>query len=176
MNRIFTSLTILALTIAATGCAGSPEEDELTGTSEEALSSNIRVRCSSIEHRYKRCDVDGRIVRARVVRQLSDARCEEGQSWGYERDHIWVDRGCRAEFEVRVRGGGNPDRERIQCDSNDHRYRFCESEFDVVTDVDLIRQDSSARCVEGESYGIDRNGIWVDRGCRGLFAVRGWRH
>jgi hypothetical protein len=176
MNRFFASIAALTLTtITAVGCAGTTEDDELTGTSEEELSSNIRVRCSSNDHAFRRCDVDGRIVSARVRRQLSDARCEEGSSWGWRRDHIWVDRGCRADFDVRVRGGsgGSSGGERIQCNSNDHRYTFCESEYDRVFDVRLIRQDSDARCTEGESFGAAGNGIWVDRGCRGLFQVRG---
>lgn len=32
--------------------------------------------------------------------QLSDAVCEEGYSWGYDAQGIWVSRGCRAEFLV----------------------------------------------------------------------------
>lgn len=36
----------------------------------------------------------------RLVEQKSDAACVQGQSWGYDREGIWVDRGCRANFEV----------------------------------------------------------------------------
>jgi hypothetical protein len=43
-------------------------------------------------------------------RQFSQARCEEGYSWGYTDRGIWVDRGCRAEFSVvEPRGNMHPD-------------------------------------------------------------------
>jgi len=38
-----------------------------------------------------------------LLRQLSSTPCREGRTWGYNRDSIWVEDGCRAEFEVRVR-------------------------------------------------------------------------
>ncbi|AIE86378.1 DUF3011 domain-containing protein [Fimbriimonas ginsengisoli] len=52
--------------------------------------------------------------RVRLIRRLSDAACIEGRSWGYDRNGIWVDRGCRAEFEITTsnwgddRGNGDP--------------------------------------------------------------------
>jgi Protein of unknown function (DUF3011) len=36
----------------------------------------------------------------RLVRQRSDADCIYNRTWGYDRRGIWVDRGCRADFEV----------------------------------------------------------------------------
>jgi len=38
-------------------------------------------------------------------RQLSRASCVRGHSWDASRDGLWVDRGCRAEFEVWRRRG-----------------------------------------------------------------------
>src|SRR6266849_5280802 len=35
-----------------------------------------------------------------IVRQRSEADCVFNRTWGYDRDRIWVDRGCRADFEV----------------------------------------------------------------------------
>lgn len=60
---------------------------------------NVALRCSSDDGRRKFCETDtGRGVR--MVRQVSGSPCEEGRTWGYDRRGIWVDRGCRAEFEV----------------------------------------------------------------------------
>jgi len=57
------------------------------------------LRCSSDDGRRAFCETDtGRGVR--MVRQISGSPCEEGRTWGYDRRGIWVDRGCRAEFEV----------------------------------------------------------------------------
>jgi len=40
--------------------------------------------------------------------------------------------------------------------------------------VRLARQLSSAPCIRGRTWGADRQGIWVSRGCRGDFRVNTW--
>jgi hypothetical protein len=67
------------------------------------------VECSSINGQRAFCDAfTGGGVH--LNRQLSQARCEEGSSWGYTDRGIWVDRGCRAEFSVaEPRGNMYPD-------------------------------------------------------------------
>jgi hypothetical protein len=60
------------------------------------------VTCQSNDNRLTRCDIGDLVLGVRVRRQLSRASCSEGYSYGADRDSIWVDRGCRAEFEVRV--------------------------------------------------------------------------
>jgi hypothetical protein len=64
----------------------------------------FEFNCASKDDRYRECQlpVDGR---ARLVKRKSDAPCTQGRSWGQKGDRVWVDRGCRARFEV-VRGGG----------------------------------------------------------------------
>ena len=57
------------------------------------------VRCTSRDYRRTFCDV-GRAENVRVRRQVSDARCIEGQTWGWDRRGIWVSDGCRAQFQV----------------------------------------------------------------------------
>ena len=58
------------------------------------------IDCGSKDGRYGHCDVDTRYGRPRLIRQDSDARCQEGYSWGVDRDGIWVDKGCRGIFSV----------------------------------------------------------------------------
>jgi len=53
------------------------------------------VRCESIKGRSQECLIYGR---ARLIRQLSDTPCVEGDTWGQGRNGVWVTRGCRAEF------------------------------------------------------------------------------
>ena len=44
----------------------------------------------------------------RLVNQRSGSACVQGRTWGFTRNSIWVDRGCRADFEVgRGRGDGH---------------------------------------------------------------------
>lgn len=135
-------------------------------------------RCESGDGRYRQCAAEGR-GRIRLVRQLSNAPCVEGRTWGSERGGVWVDRGCRAEFASGGGwGGGNwnggrPDDgygQTIRCESSDERTRRCD--VNVRRDVRLVRQLSNTRCVQGENWGWDPRGIWVSRGCRAEFSVR----
>jgi hypothetical protein len=57
------------------------------------------VTCESRNNSYQTCPVDGSNG-VRLSRQLSSQGCWEGDTWGYDRNRIWVDRGCRAEFQV----------------------------------------------------------------------------
>ncbi len=63
------------------------------------------LNCGSKKYKYNTCFAPGRISRARLIRQRSEARCDEGISWGVTPDRrgIWVDRGCSGEFQLRVR-------------------------------------------------------------------------
>lgn len=55
--------------------------------------------CESREYQYNVCPT-GRIRNVQMVRQISQAPCIHGQTWGTSRDGIWVDRGCEAEFRI----------------------------------------------------------------------------
>ena len=61
--------------------------------------------CASPDYKYRECQlpVDGR---ARLTKKKSDARCVEGRDWGQRGDRVWVDNGCRANFEVVGSGWG----------------------------------------------------------------------
>jgi hypothetical protein len=61
------------------------------------------------------------------------------------------------------------DRTLIRCESQDERTRYCAA--DIRGDVRLVNQLSRSACVEGRSWGFDRRGIWVSRGCRAEFSV-----
>jgi Protein of unknown function (DUF3011) len=129
-----------------------------------------RVSCSSNDNRRNWCNVDTR-GGVRLYKQKSDSPCIQGRTWGYNRNGIWVDRGCRAEFEVgRYGGGGGGYGGRtISCESNDMRRNWCN--VDTRGGVRLYRQKSDSPCVQGRTWGYNRNGIWVDRGCRGEFQI-----
>ena len=77
-----------------------------------------------------------------------------GQGYGYGRGD-------------RDRRGG--DGYRITCESDRNRRRFCEADTD--RGVRLVREFSDRSCVINSTWGYDRRGIWVDRGCRAEFEV-----
>ncbi len=150
-----------------------------------------RLRCDSNDGRQRICQPNVRATRIQLARQFSKARCTEGYSYGLTRDGmIWVNRGCRADFIVQS-GRGNGWRQgtrnnqgnsgygqgnygygqqTFRCESDNGRERFCQ--IDTRGGVQLLRQISSSPCVENRTWGISRDGVWVNNGCRAEFAVR----
>ncbi|MGC2726221.1 MAG: DUF3011 domain-containing protein [Candidatus Acidiferrales bacterium] len=58
----------------------------------------------------------------------------------------------------------------VTCESNNGKRNYCGSYTrDQVT---FQRQISGSSCVERQSWGVDRQGLWVDNGCRAVFSVR----
>jgi len=154
----------------------------------------LRMSCSSDDMRRHVCTVDtaGGVV---LIHQKSDAKCIQGRSWGFDNRSIWVDHGCRAEFEV---GGQlvheqHVDRDRdhdrgydrhsggefqgwgqaymVYCSSDDMQRAWCPA--DSRLGVKMVRQRSEAPCIEGQTWGYGKRGIWTDRGCRADFRVTG---
>ena len=58
------------------------------------------LRCESHDQRPNFCRVPGGLREVDIRRRLSRADCDFGYSWGFRRDGVWVDRGCRADFVV----------------------------------------------------------------------------
>ncbi len=59
--------------------------------------------------------------------------------------------------------------ETLRCDSHGFHYRYCR--VDTGNRVELIRKHGLFDCREGRSWGYDRYGVWVDRGCSAEFRV-----
>jgi hypothetical protein len=146
----------------------------LTAMIARPATAQRSISCSSDDGKRHYCGADTR-GGVSMTRQRSDASCGEGYSWGYDRRGIWVDHGCRADFVVNSGYGVQPDessgeRLTISCSSDDGKRHYCSA--DTRHGVRMFNQRSSARCTEGYSWGYDRRGIWVDRGCRADFRIR----
>jgi hypothetical protein len=179
------SLAVLGLAFvpyahsAGSSAAGSPAPQGDTMT------------CSSDDMRRHWCPVDTQ-GGVELIRQRSEAKCIFNKTWGYDDRGIWVDRGCRADFIIRVtrppvrderyRDDRYRDQARgdfpgwgegfqIYCASDDMNRNWCPA--DSRFGVQLVRQRSEAPCVQGQTWGYGRRGIWVDRGCRADFRVAG---
>ena len=137
---------------------------------------DFHIYCASDDMNRTWCPVDSR-AGVRLVRQRSEAPCVMGQTWGYGGRGVWVDRGCRADF--RVAGDWNARSAALfYCASDDMRRHGCS--VDTHDGVFIVRQRSEADCIYGRTWGYDRQGVWVDRGCRADFEVidrrdREWR-
>ena len=129
---------------------------------------NYNVYCASETGRRQHCPVDTR-GGVRLVRKRSDAACVYGASWGYEARGIWVDRGCRADFEIGQAGWQPGGAQIVTCSSDNMQRNYCRAETRIPPRI--IRQRSDADCVYGRTWGYDPRGIWVDRGCRADFEL-----
>lgn len=138
------------------------------------------VECRSRDYQRNECQVPFRD--ARLVRQISQAACVEGRTWGSRRGRVWVSDGCAGEFaDARdvappapsVPGGGwqaggdwSGRETEFECRSRRNGYTRCDAPSRPTV---LVRQLSRAPCTEGQSWGVDDRGPWVDAGCAGLF-------
>jgi hypothetical protein len=129
------------------------------------------VRCESDNERARHCDMDTR-GGVFLSRRLSDTACIQGRNWGYDNRGVWVSGGCRAEFTSGSGGYGYPGAgvgQVLRCESQDGRSRHCNAV--VQRGVQLLRTLSGSPCIEGRTWGWDRSGVWVDRGCRAEFSI-----
>jgi hypothetical protein len=57
------------------------------------------VSCSSDDMHRHYCPANTR-GGVRLLKKNSDSSCNRGSDWGYDKRGIWVDHGCRADFQV----------------------------------------------------------------------------
>lgn len=152
------------------------QQQGMDGDNRRRETRTITVVCESRDGRRHRCAADtlGQIT---LGRQLTrNNKCVEGRTWGYDSSGIWVDRGCRAEFSIADNGGTYRDRGPSQamrtfvCESHDSKRTYCRA--DARFGVSLMREMSRNNCVVNETWGTDRDGVWVSNGCRAEFAVK----
>ncbi|WP_333681470.1 DUF3011 domain-containing protein [Dyella sp.] len=135
--------------------------------------------CASNDNRFARCQVPWRD--AELVQQMSKTRCVRDQTWGFDRNGIWVDKGCRGQFapaygrqydDGRGRGWGRPPQQlQVRCESHGGNRQFCPVDLRRDDQVRMVNKLSGADCRQGRSWDWSRDGIWVDRGCRAVFVV-----
>jgi hypothetical protein len=174
--RLIAMFALVALSVLS---ASAPQAQSPPGYSDVVV-------CSSRNYALTRCDVPW--SDARIIRQISDAQCVRGSTWGLDRRGLWVDRGCAGRFVAA--GGRGPDyggggwqpgpgwdqRFQVGCSSSGYQYNFCSVDLGGGGHAFLDRQTSSSPCVEGRTWGWNRAGIWVNQGCGGVFGVeRRWR-
>jgi hypothetical protein len=78
------------------------EGDTLRLPNGSTAELSSRIRCESFQtggYGRKYCPANTR-GGVRLSRRFGDAECVQGSSWGYDSGGVWVDNGCRAEFEM----------------------------------------------------------------------------
>jgi len=174
------NIAIALLLLATAACATQPatsRDQTMRGDTMNANTTYVPgtlVRCESINNTRSTCRVDARNRLVFVNQQLSENPCILGRSWNVsrDRDEIWVDNGCRAEFQV---GGSNVATgafgRSVICESQNNGRARCP--VDTSYGVQLVRQISKNNCERGTDWGFDENGVWVNNGCRAEFVLGG---
>lgn len=132
------------------------------------------VRCESWQFQPARCGMDtrGGVSLQRVVA----GDCRPG-NWGFDRNGVWVINGCRADFVSGSgnngggwggSGGNNGGGQTIECSSWQYQPARCNVRIQNSAQIDRVL---GGECVLNRSWGWDRNGIWVNNGCRARFRV-----
>ena len=145
--------------------AASPLSAQAQPPAAPQAQSRTALRCESTDGGYQRCPAAGTWRGARLVQQVSSNPCIQGRTWGFDRDAIWVNHGCRGVFDA-----GDPfarPGERVTCAGSGRT----ECPADTRYGVTLVRKLSEAACTEGQTWGYDANAVWVDRGCRAEFQI-----
>lgn len=160
-------------------------------TDREFVKLDQLVLCESLDGKPARCLADTS-AGVHVARQISDSNCRYGRQWGYDENGIWVSEGCRAEFAVRgpsqmaraeVRTTLTPAPAPVQvtvvqsdrtpgtllCESENNGRKHCE--VDTRYGITLVRQISDNICARDHTWGVDKDGVWVNNGCRAEFTM-----
>lgn len=155
------------------GCSGEFDFKHSGGT-RPVPGPGQQIACDSRNYQQQFCPSNRRILRAWLVEQRSRAACVQGRSWGFQETGIWVSAGCSGLFAVE--GSGRrpvpPPINRIVCESRGFQQAFCPVGPQIAR-AWLDEQRSKSPCIQGETWGFQRNGIWVNDGCSGVFAFEG---
>lgn len=140
-----------------------------------------RMLCESINYQTKFCPQPGLTV-AFVV-QVLGGQCVAGQQWGWGPRGITVNNGCRAVFGYRTSGssnggvytppppanGGGYGRP-ILCQSLNFQPARCAMDTSGGVTIGMI---TNQPCRQGQTWGWDRGGVWVNGNCRAWFKAGG---
>jgi hypothetical protein len=127
-----------------------------------------QIKCESWNYKPAQCPVELRRRADVDVVQVLGGNCVEGRTWDWDRQGIRVSGGCRAIFAISGGGGGGGGgRDTVACESFKYRYQTCA--LPGRGRPDLVRV-IAGQCVEGQSWGGRGGEVWVDKGCRALFA------
>ena len=147
-------------------------------------SADTKVRCDSNDGKYHEC-VAGPADYVTVARLWSKTKCVNGENFGYRNGVIWVDEGCRADFNVvpsysgmtsgsrndtYSNRGGRMMTQTIICESIDGHRHHCPA--DTSGSVKITKRLSKSDCEYRKDWGFDDNGVWVSHGCRAEFQVK----
>lgn len=141
-----------------------------------AVGTTTRMTCESKSTGREECRIP-QGAQIRLVRQISQNPCRLNDTYGTGAGYIWVAKGCRGEFDVTqpaavpvptpVPASGKTTT--VVCQSVGNVQRACP--IPAGATVRLAKQLSAVPCRLGQSYGVGKTFVWVNRGCAAEFEV-----
>jgi hypothetical protein len=129
------------------------------------------LQCGTDSSQRVLCAAGGEIASARLVRDLSSGKCGPAGSWGWTRNAVWADNGCRGDFAVTYGSAPDTVTRRISCGTLSSRRDEC-SAHGVVGSVRLVKRSFFSRCEQGSNWGYGDTLVWAGNGCKGEFEVK----
>lgn len=130
------------------------------------------VTCESADGTRRHCPAESKHGIA-IAKRMGEAACVLDETWGFDDEGIWVDKGCSAQFAL---GGFRlPSKSvpalavLIKCESIDGNDKECP--ITINRGIGLVRVLGENACVLNRSWGYHPKGIWVTSDCRAEFAV-----
>ena len=165
MARWMMAIAWIAMIVAALPGPAVAQDSGFHGFRPQAR----QVVCESWQFRHQLCPADTR-GGVRLLQQTGGV-CTRGQTWGYTHQGIWVANGCRAIFAAVGGHGGRPPvslpGRLIVCASWRFQPQRCAAVVHHRPRIEII----AGNCHEGRTWGWDRRGVWVSRGCRARFLL-----
>lgn len=93
-----------------------------------------------------------------------------GKHWNDRISSIAVFGSGHDEWNGRGRAGEESGWRQITCPERRGKS-YC-SGSRGISEAEVITTTAGSRCVRGSTFGVDSNGLWVVRGCSGIFRVR----
>ena len=152
----------------------------------QSARAQATITCASQDYQRSNCPIDTSNG-VKLVKQLSKRSCNG--NWGYGTGFVWVDEGCRAQFQAieppnysqpatgtpqndqaaqpETGAGGAIVERKITCASEDYQRQTCPLE--TSQGIVMLRQLSKTSCADNWGYGDGF--VWVQNGCRAEFGA-----
>jgi hypothetical protein len=166
LRLVLGGMVVLSTLVARVASAGEFEPPE--GSRDRV------VLCESRNYRRAYCPSPTPLEQVVVTQVVSGSACLQGATWGFDRNGVWVDGGCRAYFRLITEGSPQQTVINITCSSWNSQYAQCDTGLRVLS-VNLAVKHSNAACIQGVTWGVQGDSLWVSAGCRATFSVSGTR-
>lgn len=100
------------------------------------------------------------LIGAAAIASKHDSSSNHGYDYSY-------DPGYRSNEYYRSAYGPS---DHVTCESRDNRYNYCRANV-RHGNVDIERQISRTTCRQGQNWGWNSGGVWVNDGCAAVFGI-----